>query len=329
MKELQILTPDGQNRFIPLKEDRISLGRSSAAELSFPDDGGLSRQHLAIERDGDGWALRDLGSKNGTMLNGAKVTERMPLKPGDRITAGHLILIYDGSSSQIRQPVVVFDPREETADEAASSTVITHLDGVIKPDGGIVEAQTLAASHVSALVRAGNELAGNRPLPELFRFILDLAIQAVKADRGVLMTAEGDDLVVQANRGEGFHISTAVRDRVLNSGLSVLVRDTSVDDAFRERRSIVEQNIRTLMAVPLQTLDQIIGIIYVDSPSLLREFTKDDLNLLTVMANVAAIRIQTTRFAEEDQARKMLQRELEQAAEIQQGFLPSVAPAVR
>jgi sigma-B regulation protein RsbU (phosphoserine phosphatase) len=329
MKELQILTPDGQNRFIPLNADRISLGRSSAAELSFPDDGGLSRQHLAIERDGGGWALRDLGSKNGTMLNGAKVTERMPLKPGDRITAGHLILIYDGSSSQIRPPVVVFDPREETADQSTSSTVISHLDGVIKPDGSVGESQTLAASHVSALVRAGNELAGNRPLPELFRFILDLAIQAVKADRGLLMTAEDDNLTVQANQGEGFRISTAVRDRVLNSGLSVLVRDTSIDDAFKERRSIVEQNIRTLMAVPLQTRDKIIGIIYVDSPSLTREFTKDDLNLLTVMANVAAIRIEQTRFAEMEQARQLMERDLEQAAEIQQGFLPAVAPAVR
>jgi sigma-B regulation protein RsbU (phosphoserine phosphatase) len=328
MKELQILTPDGQNRFIPLKADRISLGRSSAAELSFPDDGGLSRQHLAIERDGDGWALRDLGSKNGTMLNGAKVTERILLKAGDRITAGHLILIYDGSSSQTHQPVVVFDAREETADQSTSSTVITHLDGVIKPDGA-GEAQALAASQVSALVRAGNELAGNRPLPELFRFILDLAIQAVKADRGVLMTAEDDNLTVRANQGQGFRISTAVRDRVLNSGLSVLVRNTSIDDAFKERRSIVEQNIRTLMAVPLQTRDKIIGIIYVDSPSLTREFSKDDLNLLTVMANVAAIRIEQTRFAEVEQARQLMARDLEQAAEIQQGFLPAVAPAVR
>ena len=134
---------------------------------------------------------------------------------------------------------------------------------------------------------------------------------------------------MQANQGEGFRISTAVRDRVLNSGLSVLVRDTSIDDAFRERRSIVEQNIRTLMAVPLQTRDKIIGIIYVDSPSLLREFTKDDLNLLTVMANVAAIRIEQTRFAEVEQARQLMARDLEQAAEIQQRFLPAVAPAVR
>lgn len=332
MKQLQILSPDGQNRFIPLDTQRISLGRSTTAELSFPDDNGLSRQHLALEREGesDSWVLVDLGSKNGTMLNGAKITGRSTLKSGDRIAAGHLILVYDGASSQGSKPVVVFDHREETAENSTpTSTVITRLEGVIQSDGGEGEAQTLAASHVSALVRAGNELAGNRPLPELFRFILDLAIQTVKADRGVLMTAEDDNLVVQANRGDGFRISTAVRDRVLNSGLSVLVRDTSIDEAFRDRRSIVEQNIRTLMAVPLQTREKIIGIIYVDSPSLLREFTKDDLNLLTVMANVAAIRIEQTRFAEVEQARQLMARDLEQAAEIQQGFLPAVAPSVR
>ena len=329
MKELQIFSPDGLSRFVSLQGEHISLGRSSAAELCYPDDNGLSRQHLAIERDGEGWAIRDLGSKNGTMLNGAKLAARATLKPGDRITAGHLIIIYDGAGSHSSRPVVVFDPREETGENSSSSTVITQLEGVIKGDSTDGKAETLAASHVSALVRAGNELAGNRPLPELFRFILDLSIQAVKADRGILMTLEDGELVVRANKGEGFRISTAVRDRVLNSGLSVLVRDTSIDDAFRERRSIVEQNIRTLMAVPLQTQDQIIGIIYVDSPSLLREFTKDDLNLLTVMANVAAIRIQHTRFAEAEQARQLMKRDLEQAAEIQQGFLPSVAPTVR
>ena len=71
---------------------------------------------------------------------------------------------------------------------------------------------------------------------------------------------------------------------------SLLVKDTQMDDAFRERLSIVEQKVRTLMAVPLQTKDQIIGLIYLDSPFFIREFTVDDLNLLTVMANTAAIR---------------------------------------
>jgi serine phosphatase RsbU (regulator of sigma subunit) len=82
------------------------------------------------------------------------------------------------------------------------------------------------------------------------------------------------------------------------------------------------------MAVPLQTRDQIIGVIYVDSPSLLREFTKNDLSLLTVMANVAAIRIEHTRLAEIEQAKQLMARDLEQAAEIQRRFLPAAPPQV-
>jgi serine phosphatase RsbU (regulator of sigma subunit) len=329
MRELQILSPDGKSRSVPLAETkRITIGRSSVADLCFPDDNGLSRQHFAVENEGGAWLLRDLGSKNGTTLNGARVTAPMPLKSGDRIMAGHLIVICDGGSGSSTRPLVFFDPQDEDEVQTSSSTVITNLEGVIQPDEAQGSSQS-ASAQVSALVRAGNELASHRPLPELFRFILDLAIQAVNADRGVLLTAEESGLEVRANKGEGFHISRAVRDRVLNSGSSVLVRDTSIDDAFRERRSIVEQNIRTLMAVPLQTRDQIIGIIYVDSPSLQREFTKDDLSVLTVMANVAAIRIEQTRFAEIEQARQLMARDLEQAAEIQKSFLPQVAPAVR
>ena len=326
MRQLQILSPDGKSRTIPLEGERISLGRSSTTELCFPDDAGLSRQHLVLEPQGDAWALVDLGSKNGTLLNGVKLAVRTVLKPGDRITAGHLILIYDGQTTRVSKPVVVFDPQAETDSPLGSSTVITNLEGVIKSESTNGESQAFASAHMSALIRAGNELAGHRPLPELFRFILDLSISAVKADRGVLMTLEEGDLMVQANKGEGFRISSTVRDKVLNTGASVLVRDTSIDDAFRERRSIVEQHIRTLIAVPLQTRDHIIGIIYLDSPSLVRQFSVDDLNLLTVMANVAAIRIEHTRLAEIEQAKQLLARDLEQAAEIQQGFLPAVAP---
>jgi serine phosphatase RsbU (regulator of sigma subunit) len=329
MKELQILSPDGRSRIVPLEGDTVGLGRSAAADLSFPDDTGLSRHHLAFEREGDeSWALRDLGSKNGTKLNGIAIGERTTLKSGDKISAGHLILIYDDPSSRHSQPVEFYDSRHDNASPTTSSTIVSDLTGVFRPGSAPAPAD-LASLQISALIRAGNELAGNRPLKELFPFILDLAMETVKAARGVLMTLEGGELTTRANKGDGFRISTTVRDRVLNTGVSVLVRDTSLDEGLKERRSIVEQNIRTLMAVPLQTSDRIIGIIYVDSPSLLREFTKDDLNLLTVMANVAAIRIEQARFAELEQARQIMARDLAQAAEIQQGFLPSVAPKVR
>ena len=162
----------------------------------------------------------------------------------------------------------------------------------------------------------------------MFPTIFTLAIEGVGAQRGVVMTLEGERLVVKANKGEGFHISSAVRDRVLNEKSSMLVRDTQLDDAFRERMSIVEQKVRTLMAVPLQTKDRTIGLIYVDSPNMFRAFTKDDLSLLTVMANVAAIRIEHARLAEVEETERRMARELQQAAEIQRSFLPAGAPQV-
>jgi serine phosphatase RsbU (regulator of sigma subunit) len=336
MKELQILSPDGKSRMMPLDSDRLCLGRSTTVELSYPNDSGLSRQHTLLEREGETWYATDLNSKNGTTLNGKPLNAKTALKSGDRIMAGHLILICDGMASRTSNPVVIFDAPEPENSDASSTTVITSLESIMHADekaaGKDKEAKKepsgLASAQVAALVRAGNELSGNRPLPELFRFILELSIDAVKGNRGILLTLENGELVPQANRGEGFRISTAVRNRVVDSGASVLVRDTSTDEALRERKSIVEQNIRSLMAVPLQTGEEIIGIIYVDSPSLLHQFTKDDLNLLTVMANVAAVRIEHTRLAEMERAKQILARDLDQAAEIQRGYLPSIAPAV-
>ena len=91
--------------------------------------------------------------------------------------------------------------------------------------------------------------------------------------------------------------------------------------------SIVEQKVRSMIAVPLQTNDRVIGLIYVDSPNAIREFTREDLNLLTVMANVAAIRIEHARLNEIEEAERAMAKEMQQAALIQQQLLGS-APAV-
>src|ERR1039458_2313470 len=94
-EELNILSPDGAARTIPLKDEAVLLGRSIAAGISFPDDTGLSRQHLVFEKDGAAWAVRDLDSKNGTTLNGSRIVGRALLEPGDRIGAGHLVITFD------------------------------------------------------------------------------------------------------------------------------------------------------------------------------------------------------------------------------------------
>ena len=338
--ELIILTPDHQTRRFALEGERLTLGRAHSNDLCYPEDASLSRRHLQFSRgEEESWQAEDLGSKNGTLRNGVRLDGPQPLGPGDRLTAGHLLITVVDADA-VSQDSVVFVPGEEPS-QHPSATIMTSLEGLISgeatapitlpPKAGRVEdtrGQTFGSPVVRALVRAGRELAGHRPLTELFQLILDLSIEAVGAERGVLMTLEGEQLVSRSVHGDGFRISTTVRDKVLNEKASVLVRDLAQDEAFRMQHSISEQQIQTMMAVPLQTEDRVIGLIYVDSRSFVRSFTPDDLNLLTVLANVAAIRIEHERFAEMELREQRRTIDLQQAAEIQRGILPRGRPRV-
>src|ERR1017187_5419776 len=324
-RELLIQCPDGSMKTIPLTGERISIGRSSAADLCFPEDAGLSRQHFAFEAQGDEWTVQDLGSKNGTFVNSIPLKARLILKPGDRVTAGHIAIVYSPDAAGPDPSVVVFERGE--SDSPSTSTLVTSLESALSNQTMALErGGPKASAPMQALIRAGQELAENRPLAELFPVILDLAIQAVNAQRGVLLILEGENLAPKAHKGEGFRISSGVRDRVLKEKSSILVRDAQMDDAFKGRMSIVEQKVHTMMAVPLQTKDRIIGLIYVDSPFVLREFTKDDLNLLSVMGHIAAIRVENVRLAEIEETERIMLRDLSQAAEIQRRMLPAQAP---
>jgi GAF domain-containing protein len=83
------------------------------------------------------------------------------------------------------------------------------------------------------------------------------------------------------------------------------------------------------MAAPLQTDDRVIGLIYVHSSHPLRQFMPDALDLLRVMANVAAIRVERERMVEVEHARRRMAEVLQQAAEIQHLSLPTSIPTVR
>jgi phosphoserine phosphatase RsbU/P len=325
--EIVIHSVDGEAVSFPLEKDRISLGRSSSNELYYPDDAGLSRKHLALLREDGKWHVEDLGSKNGTLLNGKRLDKRMPFKDGDRISAGHLTIEFANSKPEVSARTVEFVDHAESV-SSTSTTVVASLDGVLGPQiDDLNKTYVMQGSpQTRALIRAGRELAGHRPLGELFQVIMDLSVEAVCAGRGVLMTLEGAELQVRAHRGDGFKISQTVRDRVLTEKASLLVRDAQSDQRLRAQASIVDQKVRSMMAVPLQTNDRVIGLIYVDTPHLIREFSREDLNLLTVMANVAAIRIEHARLNDIEANERAMAKELEQAALIQKRLLPANPP---
>ena len=325
--ELLISGPEGPPTNIDLQKPTLSLGRSADNDLAYPEDPWLSRYHLSFEKQDGVWFVKDCASRNGTVINAASLKEPHRMRAGDRIYAGHLTIEVRESAPETSKPVISFVPQEEEriTREATIATSLDKLLGKSSSSGVKIERDlTLnTARVVGALIRAGQELAGHRPLDELFQVILKLSLSAMEAKRGVIMTLEEGELVVRASEGDGFSISTAVRDRILRQRCSLVISDAQLDDALRQQRSIVLHRVRSMMGVPLQTGDRVIGLIYVDNGTIYRPFSQEDLDLLTVMANIAAVRIEHARLAEVEQSEKLMELELAQASEIQSMLLPT------
>ncbi len=196
--ELRIQCPDGQMKTIPLTGERLSVGRSSAAELCFPEDAGLSRQHFAFEaarrrldRAGPGQQERHLRQQHSA--EGA--TDSEAWRPDHRRAPGDRLLAGRGDPDA---GVVVFEGGESSS--PTTSTVVTSLEGALSNQTMAIErGGPKASAPMQALIRAGQEF-GRTPAHRTFPVILDLAIQAVNAQRGVLLILEGDTLVPRRTR---------------------------------------------------------------------------------------------------------------------------------
>ena len=238
------------------------------------------------------WWVEELNTTNGSHLNDQRLKGRHPLKQNDSVTAGSLTLTFGLATEP--EPAVTF-----VADELSDSQGFEpRIAAPTTPDRveSVVNTPAISGtSRVRALLDAGREISGDRPLGELFQVILDLVVSSVGGSRAVIMTVGTDGiLVARAMRGSGFRISRAVRDRVMDDQESILVLDASRHEVLSSSSTIQRQRVKSLMAVPLQTQDRVIGLIYVDSQDQVRFFLHEDLTLLTLIANMTAIRIEQT-----------------------------------
>ena len=266
--------------------------------------------------------MRDLGSRNGTFVNGQRLAGSRRLENGDAIVAAHLQIRYEEFKDADSESVSF---ESEGVSMFGEVTRVARLEDLLAVEEPVRSARRWTP--ITALLKIGRELATPRPLHDLFEIVLDLAIDVVDCERGVLFTCEGDELVVRARRGNEFRISKGVRDRVINQKDSLVIRDILIDPDWKAHESIVSEGIRSLVAVPLQTDDAVIGMLYLDSGRA-EGISDEDLGMLTVMANVAAMRIERERLAEVEKAKQFLENELQQAADIQKQCLPEGSPAI-
>ena len=337
-----------------LEKEAITIGRSKKNDLVLPDQW-LSRIHAEIRRENGRHFIRDLDSRNGTYVNGMRLSQRVPLQNGDVVTLGdqQIRFVNDASGSVVLtetpagldvEGTLVVSTEELLAAARAKEDTWDNLAGtrgaVRTPSPSIADdsARILKQNQIlSALSQASMALISNRPVNELLEFILELAFKVIRAERGVLMlTTEGSGLSVEAVRTsdgrsttEEITFSRSIADKVVKEKVSILTKNALADPRFDRQESIISLGIRSAMCVPLWHDDAVTGLIYVDSLSRENSFTQDDLTLLSSLANVAAVKLENAKLLEEMIEKKRMERELELAGEIQQNLLPSQAPRFR
>lgn len=329
MPELNVQTADGSRERFPLIKERVTIGRSRESDIFLPDQW-LSRHHAEIRQKPDGHYVVDLGSKNGTLVNGEKLGKEQRLRPGDIITLGEHVLTFMPD-----EPADTDDDPEVYGTRVFSVKELS--DVATKP---VYDPDELARQNrvLGVLSRAASALVVHRSLPDLFELVLDLLFEAVPAERGAVLLIEGGppNPVIKASRNRKgdkiLKVSRSIARRVLDQKVSLLMPNIMEDAALKSQDSILSTGIRSALCAPLWFTsstgeqDQVIGLVYLDSLQRAHSFTEDDLSIVTAIANVAAAKIENARLLEESMEKRRLEEDMRMAAEIQTSLLPKSAP---
>ncbi len=324
----------GRRQVWPLEGTIVEIGRSSKCAIQLAD-GTVSKVHSELSRAGDGWLLRDLGSRNGTRLNGQQVTEPKAIKPGDKLEIGQVIM--DVTTEADPTPTIysdAYDLGSSLRIPAAQILAPGSSPGIRPPTGPVTGPG--AADIVHLMAEVGQLLILPRPLPETCDLILAIAERAVSATRLILLLREkpGSDPVQMAARIKGgsatepLALSRTIMEMVLTENTAVVTKDAALDPRFKSQQSIVIQGIHSAMAVPLFDNTRVLGLIYADSVDPRAYYGQRELEVLTLVANMAAVKITNARLLEADDSRRRMAQELATATGIQRGMLPSRPPDV-
>ena len=301
----------------------VIIGRSADCDVAISDSA-ASRHHVEVQATDEGFVWKDLGSTNGTLINGRQV-QSGELKDGDRLRIGETELVFE------LEEIVATGESEE------STLFKTLMDA---------EGQALARSSMDArseeLLRAiytvMNEVATNYDHCTLIDKILETCTRAIDAQRIAILFAgvDGEELrpcptcstfhMIQNGRlrrvnREGVHISSTVAHRVMSRGESVLYQDAQSSGDLNNAESIVSLNLRSIMCVPMRGKSVIHGLVYVDSDRPNQPYTREDMLLVTAVGNTAGLALENANIHSQLIEKERTDQEIKHAWAIQESFL--------
>ncbi len=281
--------PDKGKRFeFPSWEPQL-IGRSSEA-LQMSDET-CSRRHAELTPDKGTWFLRDLGSANGTYINGKRITnERSPIMAGDEIRVGSTVMVVGE-----RKPDAYANPvrpmQEDFMDAIVESRLHSSDDSVIMAVPDPIVAATEHLRIIYELTRITTQ-ALEREL--LLKMVMDLIFDEFRPERGFILIADSADakpepVIVKYNTPprnqdeKQIHVSRTIINHVMKKQEGILSSNAMRDRRFSAGDSVQNYGIRSAICVPVIYHDHVYGVIHIDTSLINYTFTDSQLSLLTAI----------------------------------------------
>jgi serine phosphatase RsbU (regulator of sigma subunit) len=313
----------------PTPGQRFSLDGDCTLIGRQPDAGiylqalAVSRQHARILHEEGTYFVEDLGSSNGTWLNGSRISEREPLTEGDMLQIGPYIF-----NLQPDRPAAGSD--KDTDDHPFETEHIIRAQVDVLSSNQALYAQN-PAHKLRVVLEIAQHLGNTLEIdPLLTRLLEQLFRLFPQADRGMVVLCEGDRLVVRAQRirhgGEhgDFPFSRTIVRRALAEGVGLLSENVGGDNNLVLSATLLSLNLHSFLCVPLIGWEgRRLGVLQLDCLNVGQAFRKEDLEMLTAVGLQVAVVLQNAAFHAERLREERLRQELLLARDIQQSFLPN------
>jgi phosphoserine phosphatase RsbU/P len=320
--------------------DEVVVGRTEKADVRV-DDHSASRRHARFVRDGARWFVEDMGSRNGTELNGRRFAGRAEVTAGDAVRVCDVVIRVQavGDSAPAAGTSARPDASRDTdrrgpstspgADAGAVDTGVDHALFTVFRSATELAAtdEAGASSRLRLLNEVHRALACPISRDELLQLILDRAFAVLKPEQGAIFLKGADGQLTRAaerrlpGASGSLLVSRHLADEVTVKGAAALVLDAQSDQRFATAESVLLSGVRSIVAAPLSDAEGCLGMIALYSSVQVRRFTEQDLDLLASLATVAAIRIRSITHAEAAAARQVVDHELALAREVQMAML--------
>ncbi len=331
MLTLLVLQGPDKGRRFELPDALAVLGRDSR-QIPLTDQT-VSRRHAELlPMDGE-WVLKDLGSVNGSYLNGVRVENKRILKLGDQIRVGRSLLVFGAQPGISRSSSgnVSLAGEEMGMDSAIMHTVSSNEDSMVL---AVPEPAVSAMANLKLLYQLGAALGSSFDVDHVVEVVMDLVFEHVQADRGILLllderTNELVPKVVRSRDDEDrpiskgvvsrplrapddhadaapppkIHASRTIINYVMSHGDGVLSSNAMTDQRFSKGKSVHNMGIRSALCVPIKARkmaeksgEEILGVIYIDSSVKNYTYAPDQLRLLTAIGLQAGLAIQNSKL---------------------------------